>query len=131
MGDGPVAAVDEDKTAFAEVWCALPKVVFSRNLDRVKGNARLATAPLAEEITAALEATEKPIAIGGAGLAAAGIKLGLVDDLRMFRYPVIVGSGTPYMPPVAENISLQLIKTTTFGSRVIYERYGPAHRTSR
>src|SRR5205807_5032879 len=28
--------------AFADVWCALPKVVFSRTLDSVQGNARLA-----------------------------------------------------------------------------------------
>src|SRR5215210_5018601 len=28
--------------AFADVWCALPKVVFSRTLDHVPGNARVA-----------------------------------------------------------------------------------------
>jgi dihydrofolate reductase len=28
--------------AFADVWCAIPKVVFSRTLDSVQGNARLA-----------------------------------------------------------------------------------------
>src|SRR4051794_27779259 len=39
---------NEDTTAFADVWCALPKVVFSRTLDSVGGNARLAEAPLAE-----------------------------------------------------------------------------------
>src|SRR3954452_1324384 len=87
----PSLRVDEDKTAFAEVWCALSKVVFSRTLNSVQGNARLATAPLAEEVAPALDAADKPVAIGGAGLAAAGIELGLVDDLRMFRYPVILG----------------------------------------
>src|SRR4051812_19230436 len=30
--------------AFAAVWCAIPKVVFSRTLDSVQGNARLAHA---------------------------------------------------------------------------------------
>src|SRR5438874_8792810 len=33
---------NEDTDAFADVWSALPKVVFSRTLDRVQGNARLA-----------------------------------------------------------------------------------------
>jgi hypothetical protein len=28
--------------AFADVWCAIPKVVFSRTLNSVQGNARLA-----------------------------------------------------------------------------------------
>ena len=40
---------------FADVWCAIPKVVFSRTLDSVQGNARLAEASLAEEAAAALE----------------------------------------------------------------------------
>jgi hypothetical protein len=36
-------------------------------LDRVQGNARLAEAPLAEEVAAALDATDKDVEIGGAG----------------------------------------------------------------
>ena len=114
---------NEDTTAFADAWCALPKVVFSRTLDSVQGNARLAEASVAEEVAAALEATDKDVEIGGAGLAAAAIELGLVDELRMFRNPIVVGGGTPYLPPVTEDIRLDLIETRTFGSRVIYERY--------
>ena len=34
--------------AFAEIWCPIPKVVFSRTLDSVQGNARLAEASVAE-----------------------------------------------------------------------------------
>ena len=109
--------------AFADVWCALPKIVFSRTLDGVQGNARLAERSVAEEAAAALEATDKDVGIGGAGLAAAAIELGLVDELRMFRNPVVVGGGTPFLPPVTEGVRLDLIETRTFGSRVIYERY--------
>jgi hypothetical protein len=68
----------------------MPKVVFSRTLDRVQGKARLADASLTEEVAAALE-------------------LGLVDELRMFSYPVVVGGGTPFLPPVTENLPLDLI----------------------
>src|SRR5215210_625489 len=117
---------NEDTTAFADAWCALPKVVFSRTLDSVQGNARLAEAPLAEEVAAALDATDKAVSVGGAGLAAQAIELGLVDELRMFRYPVVVGGGTPFLPPVTEDVQLELVETRTFGSRVIYERYGRA-----
>jgi hypothetical protein len=45
------------------------------------------------------------------------------DELRIFRNPVLVGGGTPFLPPVTEHVSLDLIETGTFGSRVIYERY--------
>ena len=121
---------NEPGAAFADVWCALPKVVFSRTLDGVQGNARLAEASVAEEVAAALEATDKDVAIGGAGLAAGAIELGLVDELRLFRYPVVVGGGTPFLPPVTQDVPLDLIETRTFGSRVIYERYGRARDES-
>ncbi|MEV7027752.1 dihydrofolate reductase family protein [Kitasatospora sp. NPDC093558] len=111
---------------FADVWCAIPKVVFSRTLDAVEGNARLATSSLGEEAAAVLAATDgtgKDVAVGGAGLGAQAVELGLVDELRMFRNPIVVGGGTPFLPPVTEAVRLDLIDTRTFGSRVVYERY--------
>jgi dihydrofolate reductase len=119
----PSLRSDEPGAEFADIWCAIPKVVFSRTLDSVEGNARLAEASLAEEAAAALEATDKDVAIGGAGLAAEAVELGLVDELRILRYPVVVGGGTPFLPPVTEDVSLDLIETRTFSSRVIFERY--------
>jgi len=116
--------------AFADVWRDLPKVVFSRTLDSVQGNARLAEGSLAEEVAAALGATDKDVAIGGAGLAAAAIELGLVDELRMFRNPIVVGGGTPFLPPVIEDVPLELLETMTLGSRVVYERYRRARVAS-
>jgi dihydrofolate reductase len=115
---------NELRAAFADVWRAIPKVVFSRTLDSVQGNARLADASVAEEIAAAIGTTDKDVSIGGAGLAAQAIQLGLVDELRIFRYPIVLGGGTPYLPPVTDDIALDLIETRMVGSRVIYERYG-------
>src|SRR3954447_5705159 len=119
----PSLRVNDLRAAFADVWCALPKVVFSRTLDGVQGNARLADASLADEVAAAVEVADKDIAISGAGLAAEAFELGLVDELRMCRYPIVVGGGTPFLPPVTDEIALDLIETRTFGSRVVYERY--------
>lgn len=114
---------DEAGAAFADAWGALPKVVFSRTLDGVRGNARLAEGSVAEEVAAALDATDEDVEVGGAGLAAQAFELGLVDELSVFRYPVVVGGGTPFLPPVTEDVSLDLIETRAFGSRVVYERY--------
>ena len=108
---------------FAAVWCALPKVVFSRTLDRVQGNARLAGSSVADEVAAALGATDKDVEIGGAGLAAAALELGLVDELRIFRFPVLVGGGTPFTPPRREDAPLSLVETRSFAAGVVYERY--------
>ena len=114
---------DDDSTAFADVWAALPKVVFSRTLDAVEGNARLASASVADEVAAMLATTDKDVEIGGAGLAASAIESGLVDELRLFRYPVILGGGTPALPPVIDPVELRLVETRTFASQIVYERY--------
>src|SRR3954454_24440247 len=47
--------------AFADVWCAIPKVVFSPTLASVQGHARLAEASVAEEAAAELDATDKDV----------------------------------------------------------------------
>lgn len=110
-------------TRFADLWAALPKVVFSRTLDRVQGNARLADGSVADEIAAVLAGTHRDVEIGGAELAGQAIELGLVDELRLFRCPVIVGGGSPLLPPVTEDVQLELVETRSFASRVVYERY--------
>ena len=109
--------------AFADVWCALPKVVFSRTLDAVQGNARLAEGSVDEEVAAALTATDKDVSIGGADLIGQAIELGLLEELRMFRNPVVLGGGTSLLPPVAQAFRLDLLDTRTFGGGVVYERY--------
>jgi dihydrofolate reductase len=57
-----------------------------------------------DEVAAALDATDKDVSIGGAGLAAPAIERGLVDELRILRVPVAVGGGTPFLPPVTEHV---------------------------
>jgi dihydrofolate reductase len=126
----PSMRENEPGATFADIWCAIPKVVFSRTLSSVQGNARLAEASVADEVAAALDATDKDVSIGGAGLAATAIELGLVDELRMFRYPIVVGGGTPFLPPVTEDIALELIETRPVDSRVIFERYRRAREES-
>ena len=106
---------------FADLWCAIPKVVFSRTLTQVEGNARLARASVAEEVAAALAATDKDVELGGATLAAEAFDL--IDELRIFRYPVVVGGGTPFLPAVDSARDLELLETRTFDNQVIYERY--------
>jgi dihydrofolate reductase len=51
-----------------------------------------------------LDATDKAVGIGGAGLSATAIQVGLLDELRMFRNPIVVGGGTPFLAPVTENV---------------------------
>ena len=118
----PTMRDTESGAAFADVWAALPKVVFSRTLAGVDGNARFADRPLVDEIAAA-DGADKIVSIGGAVIAGQAIELGLVDELRIYRCPVVVGGGTPHLPPVENDVRLELVETRAFDSHVVYERY--------
>jgi dihydrofolate reductase len=108
---------------FARIWQDLPKVVFSRTLENVEGNARLAEGGIAEEVARLKQEPGKDLGVGGAGLAATLVELGLVDEYRLFVSPVVLGGGTPFFPALDERVNLELVETRTFGSRVVYLRY--------
>ena len=106
---------------FAQIWQALPKVVFSRTLDAVEGaRTTLARDDLRTELARLQEHGD--VAIGGAGLAAEAARLGLIDEYRLFVSPVAVGGGTPFFPR-EHRVDLELVETRTFSSRVVYLRY--------
>jgi dihydrofolate reductase len=109
---------------FARIWQALPKIVFSTTLERVAGNCTLLRDGVAEEVARLKEQGGKDIAVGGAGLASTLIEQNLVDEYQVFVSPVVLGAGTPLFPAVQNRIELELLETRTFGSRVVYLRYG-------
>lgn len=109
---------------FAEIWKPLPKLVFSRTLSAVEGNARLASGGLREEIERLrAEPGAGDIAIGGATLAAEAAELGLIDEYRIMIHPVLVGGGIPFFAHRGRRTDLELIETRTFGSRVVFLAY--------
>ena len=120
---------DQDPSAadyeleFARLWQELPKIVFSKTLDSVEGNARLVRDGLADEVAKLKEQPGKDLAVGGAGLASAAMMLNLIDEYRLFVYPVLLGGGTPYFPALEDRLNLELMETRTFGSRVVHVRY--------
>jgi dihydrofolate reductase len=119
--ENPSAA--EHELEFARIWQDLPKIVFSKTLERVEGNARLVSDGVAEEVAKLKEQSGKDLSVGGAGLASTFIRLGLIDEYRLFVSPVVLGGGTPYFPALDERINLELVETRTFGNRVVYLRY--------
>jgi dihydrofolate reductase len=119
----PETRWDPQELEFARIWQALPKVVFSSTLEQVEGNARLATSDVATEVAKLKEQSAKDVAVGGAGLAATLVELDLIDEYRLFVYPVVLGGGTPFFPPRAERLDLELIETRTFGARVVHLGY--------
>jgi dihydrofolate reductase len=123
---------DQDPSAivreFALIWQALPKVVFSRTLDSVEGaNATLARDDLRTELTSLQESVRGDVAVGGAELAAEAARLDLIDEYRLFVYPVAVGGGMPFFPR-DRRVDMELVESRTFSSRVVYLRYRAAGR---
>jgi dihydrofolate reductase len=111
---------------FARIWKNIHKIVFSKTLEHVQGNATLSKGNIVEEIAKLKAMPGKDMSIGGATIAAALIQLGLIDEYQLFINPVILGSGTPMFQALDHQTNLRLIETKTFSSGVIFLRYQPA-----
>jgi dihydrofolate reductase len=116
-------SIPEHELEFARIWKDTPKIVFSRTLEQVEGNARLVRDNAAEEVISLKEQPGKDLAVGGAGLASTFMQAGLIDEYGLFVNPIVLGAGTPFFPALEERIGLELVETRTFGSRVVYLRY--------
>lgn len=117
-------SLDEVNKEWASIWRPLPKVVFSRTLTSVRGNARLASGSLAHEIERLRAAPgEGNIAIGGATLATQAASLGLIDEYLIRVYPVLVGGGLPYFAHEERRADLTLLESRTFSSGLVFLHY--------
>jgi dihydrofolate reductase len=122
VDEGPDGHVPE----FARHWKAIPKFVFSTTLEEVGPNATLVKGDAVEEVRRLKQEPGGPMAVGGAGLAGALLRAGLVDEYGLFVNPVLAGGGTPFFPPLDSTVELELLETRTFASRVVYLRYARA-----
>ena len=76
---------------FARNWRDTPKVVFSSTIDKVDWNTRLVTGDAVAEITRLKAEDGAPMEIGGAALAGAAMRAGLIDEYQVVTHPVLVG----------------------------------------
>ena len=111
----------------AERMNSLPKIVFSRTLKSVEwNNARLVSDNIAEEITQLKEQSGKDLALfGSADLASSLMRLGLIDEYRIFVTPVVLGRGTPMFKDVREIKHLKLVKADRWNSGTVALYYQP------
>jgi len=112
-----------DQIAFARNWRDTPKVVFSSTVDKVDGNARLFTGDAVAEITRLKAEDGGPIRVGGAALAGAAMRAGLIDEYTMVTHPVVLGSGKPFFAELHSWAKLNLVETLTLPGGVVMTRY--------
>jgi dihydrofolate reductase len=119
---GSLSELDEVQLEFARIWKQLPKLVFSKSLEAVEGNARLSRGDPVQTVRALKAEEGGPIAVGGAELAATLTAHQLIDEYHVFVYPVALGGGKPFFAGHTR-VELELLETRTFGNRVVYLRY--------
>jgi dihydrofolate reductase len=108
---------------YARIWKRIPNVVFSQTLDQVGWNSRLFRGDIAAEVKRLKELPGKDMVVGGAGLAASFMQLGLIDEYWLYLRPVILGGGKAMFSPLPDRINLQLVETRQFKCGVSLLRY--------
>jgi len=123
----PTADKDPDSTPtvveFAGIWRELPKFVFSRTLERADWNTTVVREVVPEEIRALKARYDGDIGLGGADLAAEFLRQDLVDEMRIYVHPVLVGRGKRLFREADELTMLRLAESRTFGNGVVLLHY--------
>ena len=104
---------------------ALPKYVASRTLEAVTWqNTTLLEGDVVEEVAKLKEQPGRELQVHGSGdLLQTLMAHDLVDEYRLFVYPVVVGSGRRLFRDGAAPRSLTLADTTTTSTGVVVARY--------
>lgn len=128
----PWSTMDSDESLpeyireYARLWQRVPNVVFSRTLTAAESNVRIVRDGIADEVARLKAGTDGYLALGGANIAAEFMRLGLIDEYRVYVAPVIVGSGKPMFQGVESASPLRLLDVERFAGGVVLLRYAPA-----
>jgi dihydrofolate reductase len=101
---------------FATVWRSAQKIVVSTTLQHAS-TARTCIVSAFEPDAIRQLVKTSDVMVGGAHLAGAVLAAGLVDELFVHVYPVILGGGTPWLPPDVR-VSLELVSERRIGDVV-------------
>jgi dihydrofolate reductase len=123
----PTADRDPESTPpmveFARIWRDMPKVVFSRTLERADWNATVVREVVPDEIRRMQAEPGGDMAVGGADLADEFRRHDLIDEYRLYVHPILLGEGTPLFRTADTRAELRLLETRTFGNGVVLLRY--------
>ena len=123
----PTQLAIEDDPIIAGKMNAVPKIVFSRTLDKAEwNNSRLVKENVAEEVLQLKQQQGRDLAIfGSANLTMSLLQMGLIDELRLMVNPVVLGKGRPLFTGIQDKLNLRLLKTRVFRSGNVLLYYQP------
>jgi dihydrofolate reductase len=118
----------EDDSEVIEFMNSVQKVVVSTTLERADWtNTTLVSDNLDENVKALKERPGKEIAMfGSVKLTASLLELGLVDELRVMVFPILLGKGVSMFSTLNDRVPLELWRTSTFRSGNVLLVYRPA-----
>ena len=126
-GFWPTADTDPSSTGpmveFARIWRDMPKIVFSRTLERADWNTTIVRDVVVDEIVDLKAQPGGDLVLGGADLAAAFMRDDLIDEYRLYVHPILIGQGKALFQPSGARINLQLAEIRAFGNGVVLLRY--------
>lgn len=121
--DNPSPDSDPVELDYARVWQSADKIVFSKTLGEVTSPRTTLEREFDPARIAALKSSSTAdLSVGGPNLAAQALRAGLVDELRLFLTPVVVGGGNAALP-AGLRLDLRLLEHRRFGNGVVYVRY--------
>jgi dihydrofolate reductase len=113
--------------AYADIWQAAGKIVYSRTLEKVTSARTRIERDFDPEAVRQMKAqANRDITVGGPKLAAQAIKAGLVDDYHLFVTPILVGGGNPALPDDVR-VPLELVDERRFDGGVVHLHYHAKH----
>ena len=116
---------DDPWYAFAKKMIEIPKVVFTKTLNKSKWiNTDIATGDLTDEITKLKSRDGKDMVVyGGASFDSSLIKLGLIDEFLLFINPVAIGNGMTIFKDLNEIQKFNMVKSIPFDSGEVLLHY--------
>jgi dihydrofolate reductase len=121
---GAWPSMQDDPEGYGKRMNGLPKYVVSRTLEKAEwNNSRVISGDVAAEVTKLKEQPGQDILVfGSCSLVQTLLQLGMVDELRLMVYPVVLGSGKRlFNSPL--HAALKPVETRAFGSGVVLLRY--------
>jgi dihydrofolate reductase len=116
-------ASSEPVREFARLWREMPKIVYSRTLEKADCNTSVVRDVVPEEVMALKAQPGGDLVLGGADLAATFLRHDLIDEFRLYVHPVVIGRGKPMFAAPDARIALELAEIRAFGNGVALLRY--------
>jgi dihydrofolate reductase len=118
----------EDGAGFAEKMNSMPKYVVSSTLREASWeNTTILSGELADEVARLHREIDGVILVAGSAQLVQGLlEHGLVDELRLMVFPVLLGEGKRLFGDVNEKKSLRLTDSRTLGDGIALLTYEPA-----